>query len=202
VLLGHTLDDQAETVLLGLARGSGPDSLAGMRPDSPPYLRPLLALPRATTARACADQGLEPWSDPHNVDRRFARVRVRLDALPALEEALGPGVAAALARTAEQLREDAAALDALAEELAPELVDLAEGGLALPADALAANPAGLAHRLVRLAVEGEFGCVPTRDQTLAVMRLATAWHGQGPVHLPGVIVERQGGRIVFRAARS
>ncbi|MDH2443781.1 tRNA lysidine(34) synthetase TilS [Amnibacterium sp. CER49] len=201
LLLGHTLDDQAETVLLGLARGSGPDALAGMRADSPPYLRPLLALPRATAVQACADQGLDPWTDPHNADRRFARVRVRLDALPALESALGPGVAAALARTAEQLREDAAALDALAEELAPELVELAEGGLALPADALAANPAGLAHRLVRLAVEGEFGTSLSRTQTLAVMRLATDWHGQGPVHLPGVIVERQRGRIVFRAAR-
>jgi tRNA(Ile)-lysidine synthase len=201
ILLGHTLDDQAETVLLGLARGSGPDALAGMRADAPPYLRPLLGVPRATTRQACADQGLEPWTDPHNADRRFARVRVRLDALPALEAALGPGVAAALARTAEQLREDAAALDALAEELAPELVELAEGGLALPADALAANPAGLAHRLVRLAVEGEFGVPLSRAQTLAVMRLATDWHGQGPVHLPGVIVERQRGRIVFRAAR-
>ena len=104
VLLGHTLDDQAETVLLGLARGSGPRSLAGMPPRRGVFRRPLLGLRRPVTASACAALGLEPWQDPHNGDRRFARVRVRLDALPALEAAVGPGVAEALARTADQAR--------------------------------------------------------------------------------------------------
>ena len=107
VLLGHTLDDQAETVLLGLARGSGARSLAGMAPRRGIFLRPLLGVRRQATAGACAAVGLVPWADPHNADRRFARVRVRLDALPALEAALGPGVAEALARTADQLRDDA-----------------------------------------------------------------------------------------------
>jgi tRNA(Ile)-lysidine synthase len=114
VLLGHTLDDQAETVLLGLARGSGPRSLAGMPPARGVFRRPLLGVRRSVTAAACAAQRLVPWDDPHNADRRFARVRVRLDALPALEAALGPGVAEALARTADQLREDAEVMETIA----------------------------------------------------------------------------------------
>ncbi|MFD1722289.1 ATP-binding protein, partial [Amnibacterium endophyticum] len=200
VLLGHTLDDQAETVLLGLARGAGPDSLSGMRLDTPPLLRPLLGLRRATTVAACADQGLEAWDDPMNADDRFLRVRLRAAALPALEAALGPGVAEALARTADQVQEDAAALDAIADELAPDLAELAEQGIALPVPALAANPAALRHRLIRLAVLDEFGVVLTRAQTLAVARLVTDWHGQGVLALPGVTVERIGRRIEFRAA--
>ena len=114
VLLGHTLDDQAETVLLGLARGSGSRSLAGMPARRDPYRRPLLAVRRATTSTACTELGLEPWQDPHNRDFRFARARVRHQALPALEAALGPGVTEALARTASQLRADAECLDDLA----------------------------------------------------------------------------------------
>jgi len=200
VLLGHTLDDQAETVLLGLARGSGPDAIAGMRRDAPPYLRPLLELRRATTVAACADQGLEPWHDPMNASDRHPRVRLRTTALPALEEAIGPGVAEALARTAAQVQEDAEALDALAAELAPDLAELAEGGIALPVAALAANPPAVVHRLIRLAVEDEFGRTLSRAQTLAVARLVFDWHGQGGVDLPGVRVVRAGGRLEFTGA--
>ena len=115
MLLGHTLDDQAETVLLGLARGSGSRSLAGMA-----VRRGALAAPAArlsagpTTVASCAELGLTPWTDPHNADPRFARVRVRERVLPVLEAELGPGVAEALARTADLLRDDADLLDALA----------------------------------------------------------------------------------------
>ncbi|GAA4749057.1 tRNA lysidine(34) synthetase TilS [Amnibacterium soli] len=200
VLLGHTLDDQAETVLLGLGRGSGPDAIAGMRRDAPPYLRPLLALRRAETVAACADQGLEPWHDPMNAVDRHPRVRLRTTALPALEAAIGPGVAEALARTADQVQEDAEALDALAAELAPDLAELAEGGIALPVAALAANPPAVVHRLIRLAVEDEFGRTLSRAQTLAVARLVFDWHGQGGVDLPGVRVVRAGGRLEFTGA--
>ena len=83
VLLGHTLDDQAETVLLRLARGSGARSLAGMAPVSGRYLRPLLGVRRAVTAAACAAEGLSAWADPHNTDPAYTRVRVRRQALPA-----------------------------------------------------------------------------------------------------------------------
>src|SRR4051812_44817321 len=116
VLLGHTLDDQAETVLLGLARGSGARSLSGMRRSIDNlFHRPLLDVTRAQTEAACAAEGIPFWTDPHNSDPRFTRARVRQDVLPLLERELGPGVAAALARTADQLRADADHLDDLAE---------------------------------------------------------------------------------------
>ena len=126
VLLGHTLDDQAETVLLGLARGSGTRSLAGMAPRAGRYRRPLLDLPRELVARAAAeaaaeDPRLQPWADPHNEDPAFARVRVRAEVVPVLEAALGPGVSRALARTAALAREDADALDAWAERVLADL---------------------------------------------------------------------------------
>jgi tRNA(Ile)-lysidine synthase len=199
VLLGHTLDDQAETVLLGLARGSGAASLQGMAPVTGLWWRPLLGIRRATTIAACADAGLEPWHDPHNDDAGYTRVRVRREVLPVLEAQLGPGVAEALARTAEQLREDNEALDAFAEEVAEDLADHAEAGLTLPVAALAANPAALRQRLVRLALRGEFGLAPTRAQTLEVCRLVTDWHGQAGVDLPGVRVVRRGPLLHFTA---
>ena len=130
VLLGHTREDQAETVLLGLARGSGTRSLAGMAQRSGVYRRPLLDLPRdvvvaAALETASADPRLEPWSDPHNDDSGFARVRVRHDVLPMLEGALGPGIVEALARTATLAREDADALDAWADQVWAQVVDRA-----------------------------------------------------------------------------
>jgi len=202
VLLGHTLDDQAETVLLGLARGSGATSLQGMAPRSGLYSRPLLAIRRSQTEQFCADSGLDPWADPQNDDPAFSRVRVRSTVLPLLESELGPGIAEALARTAEQLREDAEALDHFAEEIAEELADIAEAGISLPVRALEANPPALRQRLIRLAVESEFHVSLSRAQTLEVARLVTHWHGQTAVDLPGVRVERRDGLLIFGAARA
>ena len=119
MLLGHTLDDQAETVLLGLARGSGGRSLAGMRRGFDLFARPLLDVRRDDTVTACQVEGLTVWDDPHNSDPAFTRVRVRRTILPLLEDELGPGVARTLARTADQLRDDMALLDALADERWP-----------------------------------------------------------------------------------
>lgn len=203
VLLAHTLDDQAETVLLGLARGSGAASLQGMPARravaSGPmvFLRPLLGIRRATTVQACADAGLEPWTDPQNADPAFTRVRVRTAVLPVLEAELGPGVAEALARTADQLREDAEALDSFADELAEDLAEHAEAGISLDAGALLANPPALRQRLIRLAVSSEFGVSLSRQQTLEVARLVTEWHGQEGVDLPGIRVVRRDGRLHF-----
>lgn len=198
ILLAHTLDDQAETVLLGLARGSGPSSLQGMRPDTGTLLRPFLGLRRAATRAFCADSGLEPWDDPHNADPSFRRVRVRTRLLPALEDELGPGIAEALARTAEQLREDDEALDGLALEWAQELVSQTDdGAVALDVRGLAADPAALRQRIIRLVVSAEFGVSLSRAHTLAVAELITAWHGQGPLSLPGVRVVRQNGLLTF-----
>lgn len=200
VLLGHSLDDQAETVLLGLARGSGTLSIAGMAAVAGLYRRPLLEVRRATLQQACDDQYLEPWSDPHNDDERFARVRVRQSILPLLEEQLDAGIVEALARTAAIAREDAEALDHLVDEVAEDLTELAEAGCSLSVAGLAANPAAIRHRLIRLIARGQFGVSISRAQTLEVARLVTEWHGQGPVHLPGIRVERVAGRIVFAAA--
>jgi tRNA(Ile)-lysidine synthase len=195
VLLGHTLDDQAETVLLGLARGAGATSLQGMAARAGRYARPLLGIRRSTTVQACADAGLEPWDDPHNDDPSYSRVRVRRTVLPLLERELGPGVAEALARTGEQLREDADALDHMAEEVAEELTELEEAGVSLGVTALAANPAALRQRLIRLVAASEFHVSLSRAQTLAIARLVTDWHGQGPIDLPGFTAERRGSRI-------
>ena len=115
VMLGHTLNDQAETVLLGLARGAGARSLSGMAELTGRYLRPLLGISRETTVQACQDSGLKVWNDPHNNNSEFSRVRVRREVLPLMEEKLGPGISAALARSAQLLRDDADALDAWAE---------------------------------------------------------------------------------------
>jgi len=203
ILTGHTLDDQAETVLLGLARGSGAASLQGMAPaserDGIPVLRPLLGVRRATTRAACAAEGLRPWEDPHNEDPAFARVRVRRTVLPILEAELGPGVAEALARTAEQLREDADAFAEMIDETIEDIVEHAEAGISVSAAALAANPAALRNRIIRHVVAAEFGTSLTRVQTVEVARLATEWAGQGPVDLPGCRARREGGRIVFTA---
>jgi tRNA(Ile)-lysidine synthase len=199
VLLGHTLDDQAETVLLGLARGSGAVSLQGMDATAGLYRRPLLGIRRQSTEQFCADSGLEPWHDPHNLDQSFTRVRVRTSILPMLDAELGPGVAEALARTAEQLREDSDALDHFAEEMAEDFAQIVEAGIALPVNALAAQPAALRQRLIRLVVASEFHLSLSRAQTLEVARLVIDWHGQKPLDLPGVKVERRAGLIVFAA---
>ncbi len=204
VLLGHTLDDQAETVLLGLARGSGAASLQGMAPareddDGLRWVRPLLAVRRETTRAFCAASDLEVWDDPHNAEERFARVRVRDRVLPVLEAELGPGIAEALARTAEQLREDAEAFDEMIHETIEDIVEHAEAGISVSVAALAANPAALRNRIIRLVVDSEFGVSLTRLQTLEVARLATDWSGQGPIDLPSCSAARVGGRIVFTA---
>ena len=203
ILAGHTLDDQAETVLLGLARGAGATSLQGMAEasdlDGVRLLRPLLGVRRTTTRAACAAEALDAWDDPHNADPRFARVRVRQTVLPVLESELGPGIAEALARTAAQLREDAEAFDEMIDETIEDIVEHAEAGISVSAAALAANPAALRHRIIRHVVASEFHESLTRSQTLEVARLVTDWSGQGPIDLPGCRARRVGGRIEFTA---
>jgi len=195
VLLGHTRDDQAETVLLGLARGSGARSLAGMPAVSGRYRRPLLGLDRATV-RAAAD-GLPTWEDPHNADPSFARARVRRDVLPALESALGPGVAAALARTAGLLRADADALDGWADEVWPQ-VPATDGSLDV--DVLGGLPLAVRSRLLRRAAIAA-GSAPSElsaGHVESLERLVTAWRGQGPLDLPGGVTARRScGRLLL-----
>ncbi|HYZ35647.1 MAG TPA: TilS substrate-binding domain-containing protein, partial [Pseudonocardiaceae bacterium] len=192
VLLGHTLDDQAETVLLGLGRGSGPRSIAGMRQLDPPWGRPLLEVRRAVTAAACAALGLRPWIDPHNADPAFRRVRLRTEVLPLLEDVLAGGVAQALARTAEQLREDLDVLDSQAGDL----LAVARRDADLDVATLAPYPAALRRRVLRRWLL-DAGVTELTDAHLrAADDLIGRWSGQGPLRLPGALdLSRTHGRL-------
>ncbi|MEU5693477.1 tRNA lysidine(34) synthetase TilS [Actinosynnema sp. NPDC020468] len=182
VLLGHTRDDQAETVLLGLGRGSGPRSVAGMRFFDAPWGRPLLEVSRSATRGACDELGVTPWEDPHNVDPAFTRVRLRHEVLPLLEDVLQGGVGAALARTAAQLREDCDALDALAEAF--------DGDRCAVAD-VEGLPVALRRRVLRRWLVAE-GVPELSDSHLRrVDALVGSWRGQGGVWLPGGFVARR-----------
>jgi len=177
VLLAHTLDDQAETVLLGLGRGSGARSIAGMRPYDAPWCRPLLGVRREVTHAACAELGLAAWQDPHNADRRFTRTRLRHEVLPLMEEVLGGGVAEALARTASSLREDTELIDSLIDR-ATTAAEAAEG---LDTATLTALPGPVRRGVIRswLIAGGAIGL--TDKQIRGVDTLITAWRGQGGV---------------------
>jgi len=205
VLLGHTLEDQAETVLLRLARGSGARSLAAMAPVAGLWRRPFLQIPRARVRRAAHEVleplGLEPWQDPHNNDPAFARVRVRA-VLEGLRAQLGDGVVAGLARSADLLRDDADALEALAARAYDAVVTVNDAGWSAECDELAALPAAVRTRVLRTMIIAA-GC-PADDAGLEHIRVAdslvTDWHGQGAAHLPsGVRVERACGRLSVHA---
>jgi len=193
VFLGHTRDDQSESVLLGLARGSGARSLSAMAVQNGKYLRPLLSITREQTLGACAEAQLEPWDDPHNADKTFTRVRVREDVIPVLEKNLGPGVSAALARTAALLRDDADALDQLAEE---EFTHHDESSLDI--SRLEKLPKAIRTRLLRMAIyrAGAPAGSLSADHIAPIEALITEWSGQGPSDLPGgVRVSRISGRL-------
>jgi tRNA(Ile)-lysidine synthase len=218
VLLGHTRDDQAETVLLGLARGSGARSLAGMAASAGRYLRPLLALPREVV-RAAVPAGVKPWDDPHNADVAYARARVRHRVLPTLEAELGPGVGDALARTADLMRADADALDEWAEQVFDDAVldaDVAvarveeaavglggsrsddAGDGALRVDVLADVPKAVRFRVLRKAAlaAGSPASDLTAAHVAAVDALVTRWTGQRGIDLPGRVTAMRSGGVV------
>jgi tRNA(Ile)-lysidine synthase len=198
VLLGHTREDQAETVLLALARGAGVRGLAGMPSrreiHGVPFLRPLLDVARADTVAACAADGLVPWADPHNEDPRFARSRVRA-ALPLLAELLGAGVVTNLARSARLVANDASALDQWASNA---ITQASDGGGSLRVAALAEMPSAIRTRVLR-AFAHDLGAPPgalAATHIAALDALVVDWHGQGAVALPrGILVARRDGRL-------
>ena len=201
ILLGHTRDDQAETVLLGLGRGSGPRSIAGMRRQEGQYLRPFLDVSRATTEQVCSALGLPVWNDPHNVDPAFRRVRLRREVLPLLEDVLGGGVAAALARTADLLRADLDALDQLASERSDEqtairaVEALDHDSASLVVAELLTQPAALRTRVLRGWATGAGAGPLTAVHTRALEELTTGRDGR-QAHLPGgYVAVRRSGRL-------
>ena len=209
VLLGHTLDDQAESVLLGLGRGSGPRSIAGMQAIDGRYLRPLLGMRRATTVAACEALGLPVWHDPANDDPSFERVRLRHEVLPLLEDVLHGGVSAALGRSAELLRDDLDALDQISGNVSPGVAAIGdeitttagwrrESAQELPVATLADLPRAIRTRVLRSWAAGAGAQSPlSAERTAALDALVTSWHGQGPIDLPGgVSVRRASGRLV------
>lgn len=217
VMTAHTRNDQAEQVLLGLVRGSGTRSLAGIpleRIDERTgvcLLRPLLdesaQVTRNVTEAACAELELDFWRDPHNHDTSFTRVRVRERVLPFIERELGAGVAANLARSSDLAREDADALDIWARQAHEAASESCGGHLAsgevsatLAVDVLSTLPTAVLHRVIRLAVTSNFGRNLTREHTLAIASLVTAWKGQGPILVPSASVTREQHQIVFRPA--
>jgi tRNA(Ile)-lysidine synthase len=194
VLLGHTQDDQAETMLLALARGAGPRGLSGMPHRRGILARPLLDVSRADTRKACAALGLATWDDPHNTDPAYARSRVRADALPALIAALGPAVVDNLARTATQLAADNAALDALATDA----LAAARAGDGLSTAALSALPDAVRTRVLHAWARelGAPGSALSHHHVAALDALIRDWHGQGPTALPGgIVVGRRAGDL-------
>ncbi len=177
VLLAHTLDDQAETVLLGLGRGSGPRSIAGMSPVNGIFRRPFLKLRRSDTEQICRATDLTWWVDPHNSDPTYRRARIRSELMPVLEDVLGGGAAEAIARTAEQVRADGACLDAIADAIDDPLDVASLASLA---------PALRSRVLRRTALEAGANPSELSAAHLAeIDRLVTDWHGQLRIELPG-----------------
>lgn len=218
ILLGHTLDDQAEQVLMGLARGAGPRALAGIPAVRGPILRPFLgtgcdettALRRADTEQICRLHDVSWWDDPMNEDRSLLRVRVRREVLPVLREALGEQIDENLARSADLVRPDVDHLDAEARQAMSALRRSGddEDLLALDVHALAALAPPVRTRVLRDAAREAAAANGTpgdksllRRHVLAADALVVTWHGQGAAPLPGRIeVARRDGLLVWRAS--
>ena len=202
-MLGHTLDDQAETVLLGLARGSGPKSIAGMSALSADgkYLRPLLGKRRETTVAFCVDSGITYWQDPQNLDTKFSRVKVRLNVLPILEKELGPGIANALARTAEILQEDNQYLEAQADIAFHASAKTTNNSVVLDIEELFQLAPAIRNRVIHNALV-LLGAEPSKTHVDSVSSLLTNWHGQKPLTLPAVRVVRTGQEITLKSTKT
>jgi tRNA(Ile)-lysidine synthase len=196
ILLGHTFSDQAETVLLGLVRGSGAKSLSGMSEKTHLLLRPLLAIERKTTEQFCRDSGIKFWNDPQNKDEKFLRVLVRTQVLPFLEKVLGGSVAKSLVRTADQLRDDSQFLDAEATKKYRNLAKRSGSSMSFDALKLSKLPPAISNRVIKMALDS-FGKESSRTHVLAVNELVLNWHGQKPLTLPGVRVGRKANTITF-----
>ena len=193
ILTGHNLDDQAETVLLGLTRGSGLRSIAGMKVFDGNLVRPLLAVEKQELTQACVDSGVEYWLDPHNQDTAFTRVRIR-NLMQQIEAELGPGVNQSLARTSALASE----VDDFLTGSAQELVERARSGAGFEVDVLSACHPAVRNKALQLICMEAGASSISRTQVLSVAQLITNWHGQKSLSLSGITVERVREQILFR----
>lgn len=196
ILLGHNLDDQAETVLLGVTRGSGLRSIAGMKLVDGYYVRPFLGISKANLRQACLDAGIAFWDDPHNLDPSFTRVRIR-NLMGTLDSELGPGITHALARTAEVANE----ADEIITELAQQLISKASAATGLQVSVMVSAQTGIRRKALLLWLQEAGAKTPSRAQVLAVEGLITNWHGQKPLRLSGITVERVAQELVTTKSR-
>jgi tRNA(Ile)-lysidine synthetase-like protein len=200
ILTGHSQDDQAETVLLGLARGSGLRSISGMpRIDSERKLaRPLLGISRAELRQSCIDQDVEFWDDPHNLDERFLRIKVR-NLSQQLEQTLGPGFNQALAKTASSAAQAADLIARLAENLVDAaLLRSSAKQASYSVSELAAADLVLLNQALHTICQRAGARNISRVQIEEVASLITNWHGQKPLSLAGITVERVASQLVVK----
>jgi tRNA(Ile)-lysidine synthase len=203
VLLGHNLEDQAETVLLGLARGSGLSALAGMDAFDPAraIARPLLGLTRDSLRQACLDQGLEFWDDPHNEDTQYLRVRAR-KLLAVIEAELGPGIAKSLSRTANQVAEVDEVLTAMAAELVGEAKQSGTAqSVSYSIAVLEKQPTAIRTKALHMIASRAGAKAISSVHIEAVDALITNWHGQKSAALSGITVERVKDQLIFTRSK-
>ena len=199
VMTGHSLEDQAETVLLGLTRGSGLKSISGMPSFDPErkLLRPLLGVERETLKQSLRDQGIEYWEDPHNQDPSFARVRVR-NLLSTLEAELGPGFVQGLSRSAEIAATAEDFLAAQAAELEQRFrIGKGSKAVSYPISELEQLHPAVLSQLIKLVCERAGAKSVSLVQVETISRLISDWHGQKPTQLSGITVERVKDHLVF-----
>ncbi len=189
ILTGHTRDDQAETVLAHLLRGSGPTGLAGIPPRRPPFARPLLAVPRDVTRELAVLLGLAFVDDPANADPRHLRNRIRSEVLPFLEADVAPGARRTLARTANLLREEVTARE---ERMARLPFDRHRGWVRLPRGVLKALGAAEATAALRELVARAGADYPPSAAEIGRM-LDLVASGRGSVPLAGGLEARTAG---------
>jgi len=202
ILLAHTQDDQAETVLMRLTRGSGAKSLSGMAQVSGKYLRPFLHLRKKIVHDSLDLIGLKAWQDPANTDHQFLRVKVRHELMPKIVEVLGESAISSLDKTSQLLRLDNQALEELAQQFFDSQKDVKTNGLEI--SELEKLPEAIRTRVLRIfAIASGVHPGPFSFEHIeAIDALVKNWHGQGNVDLPGFIqATRVDGSLRFVASK-
>jgi tRNA(Ile)-lysidine synthase len=168
---GHTLDDQAETLLIALVRGGGLEALGGIAPVLGREVQPMIDVMRVEVEAACRSLGLRPRRDPTNADRRLLRNAIRLDGLPSLERATGRELVRTVARTADLIRRDERELTRQAAAAFDEVAEDTVDGWDLDAAALVTLPRAISSRVVRTTLY-RLGIQPTEETIGGVLDLA------------------------------